>query len=641
MRTRARHHVISLSLVSTLFTLGCDGVVACPEGSEPRGERCVTSADAGPRADGGRGDGGSSFVIVDVGAPLGGDAAGPAPDAAGCALRTYHRDVDGDGRGDPTLPMTSCEAPEGWVLDATDCDDTCATCFPAADEVCDGVDQDCDAQIDEDVQRAYFRDADGDGHGLLDEHVLACVPPDGYAERIGDCDDTRAGAYPGAREVCNGLDDDCDHRADQTFACAAGRAVACTTACGTLGTVRCTAECTVPTTATCTPPVESCNGLDDDCDGWVDEGTRVFGRRLELGAAGRRIEVLPYAGGFVAVYQNEAGVRAQRLDASGGLVGREQSITGTPTRDFGAVVVDDTLTVVTHAGTDLEAQRFDLTPVIDRVAGPVRLGAGDVSATNRVRLVRTAGGLHVVFPARVSSTGSTMAVFVLTRAEDLTGTTPRFTALSMTTTSDDLDVAASPRHVLVASVLTSATSSQLNVTRIPGWATSGSEARFVSVPLAGATARMPQLAVHAREESRETVAVLYQRETASGASLRLAAVQVGADGRLEAGLDVTILSSGLPSSTVPSPADVVSLRSGRFGLGFLQPTSSSASTPRYFEANVPAAGAPTVRALDEGLVALPTASGSLALARRDDHGVLLGLSSSGTTTAGAHLLACR
>lgn len=635
MRTRARDQLF-LSLITALLTLGCDGVVACPGGSEPLGERCVAPTDAGARADGGRGDAGLPFAFVDAAAALGTDAAAPAPDAS-CALRTYHRDQDGDGRGDPTMPVTRCEAPDGFVLDASDCDDACATCFPGAEESCDGVDQDCDAQIDEEVQRAYYRDADGDGRGVDGEYVLACEPPAGHAERIGDCDDTRASAYPGAPEVCNGLDDDCDRRADQTFACAAGAPTRCTTACGTSGTVRCSDACTVPTTATCTPPAEACNGVDDDCDGWVDEGTRAFGDRVELGAAGGRIEVLPYAGGFVAVYQSEAGVRIQRLDASGRLVGREGHATSMPTRDFGAVVSDDILTVVTHAGDDLEAQRFDLTPDVDRIAGPVRLGAGDVSATNRVRLVRsTRGGLHVVFPARVSSAGATMAVFVLTRSEDLTGTTPRFTALSMTTSSDDLDVAAGVSHLVIASVL----GGQLNVTRIPGWATSGSDARFVSIPLAGATPRMPQLAVQAREEGRETVAVLYERQGTGGTSLRLAAVQVGADGRLEVGgVDATVATGALATTLVP--ADVVSLGGGRFGLAYVQPASGGASTARYAEASVPAAGAPTVRAPAEGPFGLPTSSASLSLARRDGREVLLALSPAGTTTARAHLQTCR
>src|SRR5690606_13387545 len=73
-------------------------------------------------------------------------------------------------------------------------------------------------------------------------------------------------------ETCNGMDDDCDGAPDDGFACALGASVSCTTSCGTTGSGACTSACAIPSGAACTPPAEVCNGVDDDCDGTRDEG---------------------------------------------------------------------------------------------------------------------------------------------------------------------------------------------------------------------------------------------------------------------------------------------------------------------------------------------------------------------------------
>ncbi len=63
--------------------------------------------------------------------------------------RTFHRDLDQDGFGDPMLFMAGCEAPDGWIVNSRDCDDRNAAVFPGAPEICDGRDQSCDGNPDE------------------------------------------------------------------------------------------------------------------------------------------------------------------------------------------------------------------------------------------------------------------------------------------------------------------------------------------------------------------------------------------------------------------------------------------------------------------------------------------------------------
>ncbi len=70
------------------------------------------------------------------------------------------------------------------------------------------------------------------------------------------------------QETCNDIDDDCDGATDEDFDCRTGTTETCSTSCGSTGTRSCSSTCTW---GTCTPPVETCNGLDDDCDSMTDE----------------------------------------------------------------------------------------------------------------------------------------------------------------------------------------------------------------------------------------------------------------------------------------------------------------------------------------------------------------------------------
>ncbi len=64
-------------------------------------------------------------------------------------IRTWYQDWDQDGFGNPEMEQEARFQPQGWVPNDGDCDDGNSEVNPAADELCDGVDNDCDDEVDE------------------------------------------------------------------------------------------------------------------------------------------------------------------------------------------------------------------------------------------------------------------------------------------------------------------------------------------------------------------------------------------------------------------------------------------------------------------------------------------------------------
>jgi hypothetical protein len=150
----------------------------------------------------------------------------------------YYTDADGDGYGalDAT-PLSACSVQPAMATNHTDCDDASVGVRPGQTEVCNGRDDDCNGLIDDGIvlpevcnglddncngqtdeglaQRTYYLDSDDDGFGDSLMSLEACGPTTGYATTGGDCDDSTFNTRPGATELCDGEDNNCNTVVDE------------------------------------------------------------------------------------------------------------------------------------------------------------------------------------------------------------------------------------------------------------------------------------------------------------------------------------------------------------------------------------------------------------------------------------------
>ncbi len=236
---------------------------------------------------------GCAFVFGDVdrdgdGIPTGPDCSDI--DAAVGAPATWYPDDDKDGFGDPLHGAEFCDQPEGYVADATDCDDTEATTNPDARELCDdGEDNDCDTIVDDDAEQyPWYVDADEDGFGDPEMSVQDCTNPEGYVEDNTDCDDTEDTTFPGADEYCDTVDNDCDQEIDEDHAVdvitwyrdqdsdSFGNPEISDIDCEQpAGYVQDSTDCDDSLNSVYPGADEYCNNIDDDCDEVTDEDDAV------------------------------------------------------------------------------------------------------------------------------------------------------------------------------------------------------------------------------------------------------------------------------------------------------------------------------------------------------------------------------
>lgn len=132
---------------------------------------------------------------------------------------TFYPDTDGDGYGngdESSNKIVACEQPSGFVLSNTDCNDSDTTIHPGAIEICNGMDDNCNGQIDEGLLSYFYIDTDNDGYGSGTDSLLACTVPAGYSVNKLDCNNTDASIYPGAVEICDdGKDNNCSSLIDE------------------------------------------------------------------------------------------------------------------------------------------------------------------------------------------------------------------------------------------------------------------------------------------------------------------------------------------------------------------------------------------------------------------------------------------
>ncbi len=214
---------------------------------------------------------------------------GTADESTALDASLWYHDADGDGHAGITSNMMSCTQPSGYFGSVTDCNDNNSAIHPGVSEICDGIDNNCNSNIDENVTTTYYLDFDNDGYGYAQSTTQACSVPGGYVTNASDCNDSNISIHPGATEVCDsGIDNNCNGSSDDNdssldtytatmwYADSDGDGYGN----GSQSLLRCdqpsnyvtnNTDCNDNSNQANPSKTEVCDGIDNDCDGSNDE----------------------------------------------------------------------------------------------------------------------------------------------------------------------------------------------------------------------------------------------------------------------------------------------------------------------------------------------------------------------------------
>src|SRR6266545_796622 len=157
----------------------------------------------------------------------------------------------------------------------------------------------------------WYRDSDADSYGNPSNSMSACTQPPGFVANNTDCNDGSAAIHPGATEICNAADDNCNGMTDEGvtgtfyrdgdgdgYGNASASAAACTQPGGYVAN---NTDCNDASAAVHPGAAEACNGVDDNCDGSADNGLAMMTFYRDADGDGHGVSTLPKTACSLAV----------------------------------------------------------------------------------------------------------------------------------------------------------------------------------------------------------------------------------------------------------------------------------------------------------------------------------------------------